>query len=371
MRAQKNNQHYCQFNAFIIASCCLFLIIGCNGQQSKPIPAQTVSTVTLSQSTIPITKTYIGITQSIASVNIRARVKGFLTKMNFVEGTVVEKGRLLFVIDPKPFEAKLDLVQGQLSRSIAVKEYEAVQYLRLKQLVGQGDISKSDFDKAAASYRKAEADVQIHNAEVEDAQINLSYCRMYAPFEGLIGKRYVDVGNLVGGTEETLLATILKLDPIYVQFSPSVTDVADFSKFQKNSPFTVEVKISGEKEFIFKGKIDLTNNQADVATSTILMRAVIDNPKKLLLPGVYVNITLFLSPESKVILVPQKAVLQTQGEYSVYLAKDGKVVSRRLLVSGEYRDSYIVKSGVVVGDQVITNALQKIRPGQLVNINND
>lgn len=346
----------------------LLTITSCDSHKPNTAPAKpNVAVIKVATSPIPITKQYIGITQSIASVGIRARVKGFLIKMNFIEGKPVTKDQLLFVIDPKPFQAKLDLAQGNLSKSIAAKEYQEVEYLRMKELVAKGDIAKSRFDQVDARFREAVAQVEIRNAEVREAQINLGYCSMYSPFDGIIGNKYVDVGNLVGGAQNTLLANVVQLNPIYVEFSPSIDDFSQLLKYRANMPFKVEVTLPQDNSLSFHGQVDLINNQADVATSTILMRAVIKNPEKLLLPGIYVNLNLILTSKDEALLVPIKAVMEAQGQRTVYVVnKQGTIEARLLNVTGQYGEQYIVKSGLQVGDLVMINGLQKVKPGEEV-----
>lgn len=340
-------------------------ILGCDSKAPTSPPKLTVPVQTLSLSNVPITKEYIGITQSISSVDIRARVKGFLTKMNFVEGKAVKKDQLLFIIDPAPFEAKLTLAQGQLSSSIAQKEYQQVEYYRLKDLVAKGDVSKSNFDKVASQYSDAVGQVEVATAQVQEAKINLSYTSMYSPIDGIISRKYVDVGNLVGGGENTLLANVVQLNPIYVQFSPSVADYNEFLKYRKNMPFFVEASFPDDATRVFTGKMNLINNQADIPTSTIYMRATIDNPDMMLLPGIYVNIKLTLSEKNSALLVPIKATIQTQGQYSVFVVgQDNKAVSRVIQVSGEFNQQYVVKSGVNENERIVLDNLQKLRSGE-------
>lgn len=348
----------------------LFILLSACGEKAKPIPPKpNVQILTLKSQPIALTKEYIGITQSIASVDIRARVKGFLTNMNFIEGKPVKKNQLLFRIDPSSFQAKLDLTKGQLASSIARKKYEEVQYFRFKNLVAKGDVSKSDFDRVSAQFAESEGAVQTASAQVEEAKINLGYTSMYSPIDGVISHQYVDVGNLVGGGENTLLTNVVQLNPIYVEFSPSVDDYHDFLRYRKNKPFKAVVRFPQNNDLVFKGKVDFVNNQADVSTSTILMRATIDNPEMLLLPGIYVNIAITLEENYPVLLVPIKAVTQTQGQYSLYLLNaKNQVESRIINVLDPYKDNYMVTSGVKEGDKVIINNLQKIRPGMEVNI---
>ncbi|STX51164.1 HlyD family secretion protein [Legionella busanensis] len=355
----------------------LFIVItSCSDQKSSSVqPKLQVPVKEIKTSFIPIFKEYIGLTQSISSVDIRARVEGFLIKMNFVEGAIVKKNQLLFVIDPKPFEAQLNLAQGQLSRSIAEKEFQQLEFLRLKALVAKGDIAKARFDQVTALYREAIAQVDIQTAQVEQAKINLSYCSMYSPIDGIISHKYVDVGNLVGAGEKTLLANVVQLNPIYVEFNPSTSDFTELLKYRSNMPFKVEITLPNDKNTRFYGKVDLINNQVNVSTATILMRALIDNPKNLLLPGIYVDVKLILTNKSPAILVPIAAVMQNQEMRSVYIVTtNNKVQAKTVTVSGQIDENYIIISGLKDGDKVILSGLQKLQPGmevipQLVNMN--
>ncbi len=343
-------------------------LLGCNDNKTVSKVPLTVPVLKITTTKIPLKKNYIGITQSISEVSIRARVEGFLIEKNFIEGKPVKKNQLIYVIDPKPFQAQLDLAKGQLAKSIANMEYQKVQYLRLKELVKKGDVSKTQFDETAAQYGQAQAEVQVQKANVETAEINLGYCSMISPFDGIIGRKYVDVGNLVGAGENTLLANVVQLNPIYVLFSPSVEDYGTFLKYRKNMPFNVVAQLPHDTSLTFKGKVDLINNLADTPTATILMRAQIENPEQLLLPGIYVNVTLELTSDQSSLLIPASAVIETQGQRTVFLVnKKNQAEVSKIETSGMYQQQYIVTSGVKEGDLLILNGLQKIMPDELVN----
>ncbi len=347
--------------------CVTLGLTNCRDKKSAPPPIPVVQVLEVKTTNIPLTKKYIAISQSMASVDIRARVQGFLTKMNFIEGAAVKKGDELYVIDPSSFIASLNLAQGQLAAAIAQKEYQQVQYARLKNLVAKGDVSKSNYDKTSSDYSAAIAQVQIASAQVEQAKINLSYTSMHSPIDGIIGHKYVDVGNLVGGAQDTLLANVVQLDPIYIQFSPSVEDYGTFLKYQQNRPFTVEATFPQNKSIKFSGKMDLVNNQANATTSTVLMRAIIENPKGLLLPGVYVDCTVTLTTKNPAILIPLKAVMETQGQRSVYkVSKENTLHAQVITTQGQFGDSYIVTGGLQDGDTIVTSGMQKIRSGMRV-----
>ena len=347
-----------------ILLCMMPFFFGCQDNTKKKQPGISVPATKITTSFIPLSKEYIGITQSVAAVAIRARVKGFLQQMHFIEGKAVQKGQLLFVIDKRPFEAKLALAEGNLKKAIANEMFQKVEYERMATLVKKGDVSVSRFDKAAAEIKAAKGSVQIAVSEVEEAKINLGYCSMHAPFDGIISKRFVDVGNLVGGTEDTLLANVVQINPIYVEFSPSVNDFLSMLKYRKNMPFSTDVYLPYDNKKKLFGKIDLINNEANTETSTILLRALINNAERLLLPGVYVNLKLHLSDKFPAILVPTKAVIENQGRRSVYIVNhSGQVAVSSIEISGQYQRNFIVSSGIKEGDVVLVDALQKIRVG--------
>jgi len=326
-----------------------------------------VQAMTLRFTPIPIEKDYIGFTKSMDAVDIRARVEGFLEKMLFIEGKRVKKGSVLYIIDQKPFIAKLDEALGKLDHAEAASEYARIQYLRMKDLVRKGDISKTKYDEVYSAYKIALSDTEVAKAQVETAKINLSYCSLKAPFDGLIGKKYVDLGNLVGAGESTLLAKVVRLDPIYVEFNPTVNDYSEFIKYRENAPFSASVSLPDYEQIQFEGKLNLVNNEADVKTSTILMRADIKNPNLFLLPNMYVNIKLRLADNIATILLPSAALIQTQEKRSVWVVnQQHQVEMRSVEIAGEYQNNSIIKSGLKKGDVVIIKDVQKIQPGMNV-----
>lgn len=343
-------------------------ICACAGEDlPKESPPPVVKVIKIKPTKIPFHKQYIGVTKSLAQIDIRARVKGFLTEANFVEGNRVKKGELLFVIDKRPFEAKVAMAQGQLEKSIAARDYAKAQYERMKVLVDKGDISKTEYDKAFADYQSAIGQVLTAQADLKDAKINLEYCSMYSPVDGIIGKKYVDVGNLVGGVEDTLLATVVQLNPIYVEFNPSVSDFNQMLPYMDNMPFPAEVTLPFNK-MKFKGEVNLINNQADIKTSTILMRATIENAQNLLVPGIYVDVDMLLTKDAPRILIPSTAVTDVQGDQTVLIVEpDNKVNVRKIKVEGIYKNFYIVNEGVLENDLVIVEGIQKIPPGGIVS----
>ena len=351
----------------VMSVCCLTMLSACHRSEHPMADCIPVQAMTLRFTSIPIEKDYIGFTKSMDAVDIRARVEGFLEKMLFIEGKRVKKGSVLYIIDQKPFIAKLDEALGKLDHAEAASEYARIQYLRMKDLVRKGDISKTKYDEVYSAYKIALSDTEVAKAQVETAKINLSYCSLKAPFDGLIGKKYVDLGNLVGAGESTLLAKVVRLDPIYVEFNPTVNDYSEFIKYRENAPFSASVSLPDYEQIQFEGKLNLVNNEADVKTSTILMRADIKNPNLFLLPNMYVNIKLRLADNIATILLPSAALIQTQEKRSVWVVnQQHQVEMRSVEIAGEYQNNSIIKSGLKKGDVVIIKDVQKIQQGMNV-----
>lgn len=356
------------FSVLLICFLCL-LQSGCDFDKSTPPPpVLQVSVIKIQQTSIPVTKDYIGLTSSMSNVDIRARVQGFLQSFNFVEGTIVKKDQLLFMIDPASFKAAVDSAQGQLDESVANAAFDKLNAERQYILYKKQAVSEQDSDQATATYKAALGTIETNKANLEQAKINLSYCYVYSPITGMIGETQVDVGNLVGGSEATILANVVQLDPIYVSFNPSVNDYAEILKYKTDEPFKVEVTLPQQSDYLFKGKVDLINNQVATDTSTLLMRSEVNNPKNLLLPGLYVNVKLLLGTNTNAILVPAAAVVSDQSLQHVYtLNAKNEVVATRITSHMQYEDYLVVDSGLKPGDIVITNNLQKIRPGITVS----
>lgn len=345
-------------------------LTGCNKPApKKERPIVTVEAIKVEPTNVPISKSYIGITSSVSSVDIRARVKGFLVKKNFEEGGFVKKNQLLFEIDPNPFKAALQQAQAQLANALANVNFQKVEYQRMKALYAKNVVSKERFDKAATTYKQGLAKVAQEEADVENAKINLSYCYMYSPIDGRIGKTQVDVGNLVGGTQDTLLATVVELNPIYVEFSPSVSDFGEFIEYKKQGkPFKVTAYLPKYPKETFTGEVSLVNNQADTKTATVLMRATLKNPEKLLLPGLYVNVDLMLKKDNKALTVPEAAIINGQGIVQVNVIGKNNIIQTQTITSNlEYKGQVVISSGLKAGEVVVTSNLEQIQSGDKVN----
>lgn len=346
----------------------LLAVTGCGKGEKEAPPAMPVTVAEVKSETIPIYLEYVGTTQSVQTVDINARVEGFLVKRAFKDGADLLEGDLLFVIDTRPFEADLQAAQAQLAEDRASLAYAEEQVRRYKPIVEKEYITQDTYDGYVTKAAEARAAVEADLANVAQAKLNLSYCTMYAPFDGRIGRRYVDVGNLVGAAgAPTKLATMVQLDPMYVYFSVAERDIPQIFQEHSKSDLTVSIILPDETKHPEDGKVDFLNNEVDVNTGTMDMRAVVPNGSKTMLPGQFVKVQLLLKEQPGALLVPQQAVSEFQGQQFVYVVgADNKVGYRNVTTGPDYKELVVIENGVKAGEKVITGGLQKVKPGMTV-----
>ncbi len=312
------------------------------------------------------------------SVEIRARVSGYLESVNFTDGQLVKKGDLLFVIEPRPFEIALDSAKAQLDQAEAQLQLAKVQLERTAQLRKNDYASQQTYDERAAEVKSATASRDGALAAVRQAQLNLDYTRVVAPVSGRVGRHEVSIGNLVMGStgETTLLTTIVSLDPIWLMFNVSEGDGMTYKRLiQKGEVESVRdnlVKVEGqlmdEKGWPLKGQIDFVDNQYDRSSGTIRVRASFPNPDLFITPGQFGRVRVPMSQEKPTILVPDAAVVTDQSVKLLFaVAEDGTVVPKPVEL-GELADDglRIIRSGITKDDEIIINGLLRARPGQKV-----
>ena len=344
-------------------------LTGCGkGDKDKATPAMTVTIAEVKSETVPLYLDYVGTLQSIESVDINARVEGFLVERAFKDGADVKKGDLLFVIDPRPFEAALVATEAQLAEDLASLSYAREQVSRYKPLVEKNYITRDAYDEYLTQATEARAVVEADRANVVQSKLDLSYCTMFAPFDGRIGRRLVDIGNLVGaGGESTLLATIVQLDPIYVYFNVAERDIPEILKQQNIKSLTFSIVLPDESKHPQDGTIDFVDNQVDVTTGTITLRGIVPNTSKTVIPGQYVKVQLLLEEQPNTLVVPSRAIGEQQGDTYVYVVgSDNKVEFRNVTAGASYGELRIITDGVKTGEKVVINGLQKLKPGMTV-----
>jgi len=334
----------------------------------KEMPPLSVNTITVKKEPIPIWKQYTGMTKASSDQDVRARVSGILEEIYFKDGQAVKKGQKLFKIQQSEYIAALNAAKAKKRQDEASLALAIADVNRYKPLVKEGLAPRATLEQYQAQQAGLKAAIAGDAAEINRAKLELSYTIVKAPISGNVSARHVDIGNLVGQGESTLLTTIVKTDPIYAYFSPSQKDVRMFQKYRDVNNPDAFIEVAGSVEQIrLDGFVDFSNNTVDPLTSTITMRATIDNKEGKVLPGTFVYINLFINDKYKFRMIPPEVILSDQlGKFLYIVGEDSKV--KRVDITTDYTAKYYVgvKSGLKDGDRVIVSALVKLRPGRSI-----
>ncbi len=361
-----------QLMGFLVLSI-LLTLIGCSEEpQTPPPPAPTVTVVPVMKAQVNAVYEFVGRTEAVEAVDLLARVEGFLERRNFAEGGNVEAGDLLFLIERAPYVAAVDRAAANLARTRAALTHAQRDLKRLGALHKKGDLSDADYDTSVSNEQEAQARVKEAEAALRSAQLDLGYTKIVAPISGLIGRAAVTTGNLVG-PDSGILASIVKLDPIYVTFNVSERDLMTVRQealeqkgaFPEKSEFVPRIKLSNKRLYKHQGRLDFVDNRVDERTGTVTVRARFPNPNKLLLPGQFVKVLVERDEPSTELLVPQASIQQDQaGKYALVVNDQNRVDTRRVVVGEQYGGAdWIIKEGLEVGELVIYEGSQKVRPG--------
>ena len=319
---------------------------------------------------------FLGQFSAVSQVELRAQVGGTLTGIFFKDGDVVRKGDLLFAIDPRPYEITLAEATAQLDVATARLELADRQLDRAKDLAQSDAGTVENVDQRISDQRAGRAAVEDAKARIRDAQFDLDHCQITAPFTGRIGTHLVSVGNLIAGSRTatsptTLLATLVSLDPIYLDFDMSESDFLTYSKYREHLKGgqvpKVEVALGDDNQYARSGVFDFLDNVLDRSSGTIHARATVANSNLVLTPGLFARVRLVVAPPSPTLLVPDSAVLPDQSQHMVMtVSADGTVVPKRVEV-GEIRDGLrVIRSGLAPSDRVIVEGLLHAAPGTKV-----
>jgi len=360
------------------------LMLGGCGDDEAPasaLPPPTVTVVTLAQSEIVGGADFVGRLEATDHVELRARLQGFIEEILFTDGQTVSAGDLLFIVDPDPFEAAVQLAQANVAKAQALVTQTRSQLDRTQTLFGQGNISAAKLDEDRAAQQRAGAELQATRAQLRLAEIEFSYTSILAPISGRIGQAAFSVGALVD-TGSGPLAEITSLDPIYVTFAVSETvmievrrarlemglDAAFDASTGIESDVVPRIRLPDGNFYDHPGVIDFVDSNVDRRTATVSIRAVFPNPEQLLSPGQFVTVALEDKEPRKVLTVPQSAVQEDRdGTFVLTVDGEGMVAQTRITIEGENSTDYIVANGLAPGDTVIVQGLQKVRAGVPVN----
>jgi membrane fusion protein, multidrug efflux system len=355
------------------------LLAACGQQSGKPaaagspgggMPPAEVGVITVTPQAVSLTTELPGRLEASRVAQVRARAAGILLKRQFKEGGDVKAGQLLFQIDAAPYRATQASAQATLARAEANLTQASAQAERFKPLMEANAISKQDFINAVAAQKSAEADVAAARATLTTARINLGYASVTAPIAGRIGRALVTEGALVGQGEATQLAVVQQINPMYVNFTQSTTEVLRLRKAVESGKFkrsggadaSVRVVLEDGSEYDQPGKLLFSDLTVDATSGQITLRAEVPNPKGLLLPGMYVRVRLEQAEASNGITLPQQAVTRgSTGDSVLVVGPDGKVSPRPVTIGSSQGGQWVVLDGLKQGEQVMVDGFQKLR----------
>lgn len=333
------------------------------GVQAMPVTVQTVT-----GETVPIQTDVVAQTEGAKQIEVRPRVGGIVLKRLYQEGEAVKAGQDMFLIDPMPFQLQVEQAKALIAQQKARIEQTAREAQRLKTLLDSKSISQREYDNAVSDNSVASATLLQYQAQLREAELNLSYTHVKAPESGIAGRFVLSEGALVNANT-TLLSTIVQVSPIWVRFSLSESELTSLGgHLTPGRVQDVRLILADNSEYPQSGKINFSASQIDPALGTQQLRAEFQNPDSVLLPGQFVRVRLTTGQRDGVFLVPQTAVLTGQQGKFVYVAekdKDGKTIAavRPVTVGSWFKDRWSVLDGLKEGDQVITDNLIKVRPG--------
>jgi membrane fusion protein (multidrug efflux system) len=345
-------------------------LIACSEEvpKTKP-PAPAVSVYSVQSQPVGGYREFVARTEAFKEANLKARVEGELIERTFTEGSNVEKGQILLKIDPAAYDAALAAANADLSSRLSAQENAKRNLKRANELINDGYISQSDFDRLTTEDSQSKSAVKAAEASLEQAKLNLSYTTITAPFSGRIGKVNYNVGNIIGPSSNTL-ATLLVNDPIYVSFQVEESFYISYlqshqgAQTAKQAEFDLTLRLPNNSEYPERGKMDFSDTKIAEGMGTVELRTVFPNPDNIILPGLFVTlIAESINKENKA-LVPQAAVQENQqGKFVLVVDKDNKVKQRHVELGRRIHAMWAVESGLELGESVIVEGLQKVRAG--------
>ena len=367
-------QHLTPAGLFLLLAVFILVASGCAPQAAPAPQAPQVSVAEAVQREVSDWDEFTGRIEAIESVEIRPRVSGYIERVAFLEGGTIRKGDLLFVIDPRPYRAELDKAEAELVRARASAELARNEVARGDRLLRAHAVSQEEYDQRVNAGRESEADVRAAEAAVETARLNLGFTRITSPIDGRAGKAEVTLGNLVtgGSASSTLLTTVVSIDPIYVAFEGDEGVYLKYAQLgqlrelrgSSSTRNTVRVALANETDFPHQGELVFLDNQLNPATGTIRARALLDNHARQLTPGLFARVRLIGSENRPAVVIDDRAVGTDQSQKFVYVVGENNVVDYRVVKLGRLFDGLrIVEEGLIPGERIVVNGLQRVRPG--------
>lgn len=362
------NQHL----ALAAAMLAVIASIACskgNVQAAPAMPAPLVTVVKAQAQDVPRYLDEIGHNTAFESVTVTPQVGGRITERHFQDGENLEKGQLLFVIDPRPYKAQVDAAQAALAQAKAALDLAKIQFARDEEVIGEHAISKQDYDTKKNAVDVDQALVESAEAALETAKLNLEYCYIHSSINGRAGARLVDVGNVVQSNTTSLLS-IQRIDPIYANFTITESDLPAVQKQMAGGKLTAAIRLPSEPEAAARvGRVEFLDNSVQNGSGTVNLRATLGNSDRHFWPGQFVDVKLVLSTEKSAVLIPNQATQISQQGPFVYVVKDDDTAELRPVKLGQRQgDKVVITSGVTANERVVLAGQMLIRPGGKVHV---
>jgi multidrug efflux system membrane fusion protein len=351
---------------------CLLFLPACSNEKSKQPPAPAPVPVTVGKAVrkaVPVQVGAIGNVEAYSSVGVKSQVEGTLVRVHFKEGQDVNRGDLLFTIDPRLYEAALKQAEANLARDNAQLENARVQVRRYADLVKKGYVAQEQYDQIVTNAAALEATVNADRAAVENAQLQLKYCYIHSPLAGRTGSLISYEGNLIKANADTSMVVINQIQPIYVAFSVPEKHIAEIKKYMTKGKVRVNAAIGNDSANPVEGVLTFVDNAVDTATGTIKLKATFENLEKRLWPGLFVSVTVILTTQPDAIVAPSAAIQTGQkGQYAFIVKDDQSVESRPVSVDRSLDGETVVSEGLREGETVVTDGQLRLVPGAKVEI---
>jgi multidrug efflux system membrane fusion protein len=346
------------------------LIAGCSDATGKAAEAQTqapagppVSSAVVVEKQIAETQEFSGRLEAVEHVEIRPRVAGFITAVNFKPGAAVKKGDVLFVIDPRPFLAEAERADAAAKSARAKAELAKLELTRAERLLADKAIAQREYDASASAQKELEANARAAQAQYETAKLNVGYTRVVSPIDGRVSKAEITLGNLVDAS--SVLTSVVSLERIYASFDGDEdTYLRVRSQAHAGQPVTVRVGLANEEGFPHEGKLEFVDNQLDTRAGSVRMRAIFANKDDVMAPGLFARVQIGGGSEKPAILISDRAVGTDQSHKFVFVvSQDGKAEYREVKLGPVVDGLRVVKTGLKPGEKIVVNGLQRVRPG--------
>jgi len=353
--------------------CFLFLlasVTACSRKQQTPQkPPVPVTAATAVQKTVPVQLSAIGNVEAYSTVSIKSQIGGVLTRVHFREGQDVNKGDLLFTIDPRPYEAALRQAEANLAKDNAQLANARKEVQRYAELVKKGYVAQEQYDQISTNAASFEAIVNADMAVVENARLQVKYCYIYSPLSGRTGNLMANEGNLIKANADTAIVVINQVQPIYVTFSVPEQSLSEIKRYMSEAKLRVEAILSKEDEKPEQGVLTFIDNAVDLTTGTIKLKGTFANKGKRLWPGQFVNAVLTLTSQPDAIVVPSQAIQSGQEGQYVFVIKDDLTVENRSVTAGRtLNNETVIEKGLQAGEKIVTDGQLRLVPGAKIQV---